>query len=100
MSGGKAAAQAIHGALDTFRQSPPRIRESYLIDGHGPVVVLSAPDEAALRALYARALAEDLPCSLFIDENCRGVRSATVLGLGPLMRDDARLVTEELPLMK
>jgi peptidyl-tRNA hydrolase len=62
--------------------------------------VLSAPDEAALRSLHSRALAEGLPCSLFVDENCRGVRSATVLGLGPLMIEDARLVTEELPLMK
>jgi len=62
--------------------------------------VLSAPDEAALRALHRRALAEGLPCALFVDENCRGVRSATVLGLGPLMMEDARLVTEELPLMK
>ena len=53
-----------------------------------------------LHALHRRALAENLPCSLFIDENCRGVRSATVLGLGPLMIEDARLVTEELPLMK
>ncbi len=62
--------------------------------------MLCAPDEATLHALHRRALAEQLPCALFIDENCKGIRSATVLGLGPLMNTDARTITEELPLMK
>lgn len=62
--------------------------------------MLSAPDEASLHAAYRRALAELLPCSLFIDENSKGVRSATVLGLGPLMAAEARCITEGFPLMK
>ncbi len=62
--------------------------------------MLSAPNEAALHAAHRRALAEQIPCALFIDENSKGVRSATVLGLGPLMADEARCITEELPLMK
>lgn len=71
-----------------------------MIDGHGPVIVLCAPDEAALRAAHRLALAENLPCALFVDENCRGVRSATVLGLGPLIAADAAPITAKLSLMK
>ena len=62
--------------------------------------MLSAPDEAALYAAHRRALAEQIPCALFIDENIRGMRSATALGLGPLLHDDARCVTEGFALMK
>ncbi len=62
--------------------------------------MLSAPDEASLHSAYRLALAEQLPCALFIDENSKGVRSATVLGLGPLMADEARCITEGLSLMK
>lgn len=97
---GKAAAQAIHGALDSFASVPPPVQQAYRANGHGPVIVLVARDEAALRDLYRQALAERLPCALFIDENCGGLESATCLGLGPVMRDEARCVTEGLPLMK
>lgn len=64
------------------------------------MIVLTAPDEAALHDTYRRALAEGLPCSLFIDENIKGIRSATALGLGPVMYDEGRCITEGLPLMK
>lgn len=64
------------------------------------MIVLVAPDEAGLRALFARATAADLPARLFEDENAEGKASLTCLGLGPLDRAEALPITEGLPLMK
>ena len=48
--------------------------------------------EQSLRDLHKKARAENLPCALFIDENSKGETSATVLGLVPLMADEAPLL--------
>lgn len=97
---GKAAAQAIHGALQSFSLVPSDIAEAYLVDGHGPVIVLTACGEHALRSAYEAAQARQLPCALFIDERADGTPTVTAVGLGPVLRDEALPITDGMPLMK
>ena len=100
LSPGKAAAQAIHGALDAYLTAHPDTQNSFLANGHGPVVVLTARDETALRVMYALALSRALPCALFVDQGDAGAPHVTCLGLGPVTREDAEDITGELALMR
>lgn len=95
---GKAVAQAVHGAIRAFNSVSPDTRQAFLDDG--PVVVLTARDEAHLRALAQTAEIERVPNHLFEDESKRGVKSLTCLGIGPVCREAAGPITDGLRLVE
>lgn len=97
---GKAAAQAIHAALDSFHRSSLKRRSAFMARGHGPVIVLTAPDEACLRRTCALATEAGLPAAEFEDENEAGRLSITAIGIGPLDPAEGRSITGRFPLMK
>jgi peptidyl-tRNA hydrolase len=105
MTAGKAASQAGHAFLDSFIVAPPEITKAYLSDG-GTKIVLSVPDERALCDLYHRAKAAKLPCAMVIESNhimppsFDGSPVVTAIGIGPVLRSQAKAITKGLRLMK
>lgn len=104
MTAGKAASQAGHAFLDSFILAEPEHARAYLAHG-GTKVVLSVPDEAALRALFMRARAAKLPCAMVVEQghvmppHFDGAPIVTAIGIGPCRRGDARSITRGLKLM-
>lgn len=101
----KAASQAGHAFLDSFLSASPEITKAYLDDG-GTKIVLAVPDEASLWKVYRQAVAAKLPCAMVIEEHhimppsFDGSKIPTAVGIGPVLREHAKPITGELPLMK
>jgi peptidyl-tRNA hydrolase len=89
---GKAAAKLIQAAIVSYAHSP--IQHRYLADGEGTQVVLTVPDEVALRRLHLEAQRHELPCALVSEGDV-----VMTLGIGPVMRELAQPITEGLSLM-
>ena len=79
------------------------MRQRYLLDG-GTKIVLSVPDEAALRQLHDKAVAAGLTCVEVIESNhvmppsFDGSPILTAIGIGPCERSAARSVMKGLRL--
>ena len=105
MTAGKAASQAGHAFLDSFLTAPTDITEAYLADG-GTKIVLTVPGERQLVDAFHKAKAARLPCAMVVEQNhvmppsFDGSPIPTAIGIGPVMRSQAREITRRLSLMK
>ena|ERR1700744_5149608 len=105
MSPGKAASQAGHAFLDAYLDAPLALATAYRADGMGTKVVLSAPNEAVIRAIHDRAQQLHIPSALIIDSghvmppHFDGNPVVTAVGLGPATRDEVETLTGELNLL-
>lgn len=120
---GKIAAQVAHASLGSLLQF---FRKIECIDQHGnhtwkyetefgdgsymdewlngsfTKIVVSAPDEAALREIKAKCDELDIPCSLITDAGnteFHGVPTVTCLGIGPYDSDTINKITGNLSLL-
>jgi len=106
MSPGKAASQAGHAFLDSFLTSPPDLAAAYRQDGLGTKVVLTAPDEAAVRQIHAVALSLGIPTALIVDSghvmppHFDGKEIVTAVGIGPARRCEVASITQDLQAMR
>lgn len=106
MPPGKAASQAGHAFLDSYISASPDIAADYRRDGLGTKVVLTAPTEAALRNIHARAISLGLPTALIIDSghimppHFDGSDIVTAVGIGPARRCEVKSVTDGLQKME
>ena len=105
MTTGKAASQASHAFLDSFLTAPPDLTKAYLADG-GTKIVLSVPGERELCDLLHKAKMAKLPCAMVIEQDhvmpphFDGSPIPTAVGIGPILRSQARKITKGLPLLK
>lgn len=105
MTTGKAASQAGHAFLDSHSCAPPEARRAYAQDG-GTKVVLTVPDEGSLAGLLHSAKMAGVPCSMVVEQNhvmpphFDGSPIPTAVGVGPLLRSQARTLMRRLPLMR
>lgn len=95
MPPGLAAAQAVHAAIQTTAAADPALLAAYLGDGGGTVVVLVAPDEAALNRAQQAAVDAGLPAHLWLERDF-APPTVTALGLGPAPRPALRAITRGL----
>jgi PTH2 family peptidyl-tRNA hydrolase len=104
MNHGKAASQAGHAFLDSYTIAPPDIRKAYIEDG-GTKIVLQVPDERALVDIFHAAKMAKLPCAMVVEQNhimpphFDGSPIITAIGIGPVMRSEARSITKGLKLL-
>ncbi len=104
MTTGKAASQAGHAFIDSFRSAPPDAQRAYTDDG-GTKVVLTVPDEQALCSLMRKLRVSGVPCEMVIEQDhvmlphFDGTPVPTSIGVGPLRRSEARRLLRGLPLM-
>lgn len=91
---GRLASKTGQAFIGCFAKAPPEIQDRYLADGEGMQVVLSVPDEVALR--QALACAQDVaPVALVSPDG-----TLIAFGFGPITRAAARSVTKGLACMK
>jgi PTH2 family peptidyl-tRNA hydrolase len=93
MSPGKSAAQASHAArlslLHYLKLHPDHAGQFLARNSVGPIVILDAPDLAALQKMAAQAAHRRLPWALFVDSGhiCPpcfdGSEIPTALAIGP-----------------
>lgn len=95
---GQAAAQAGHAFLDSFDTATHDEQVAYRCDG-GTKVVLSVDDEPSLVEILMRAKKARLPCSLIIEDDF-DPPTATAVGIGPVLRSEAKKIVGKLPLME
>lgn len=92
---GKMAAQAGHAFVDAWHASCMGD-----IEASHAKMVLVAPDEAALRAVMAKATERGVSSALITDAARTVLKkpTVTVLGLGPMCRSDYNAITRGLKL--
>lgn len=109
MPPGKLAAQAGHAFLESFRASKdshPDTAAAYEADPPGTKVVLSAPNEYALRRAQFLCEQAGLPHFLVTDSGhvmppyFDGRPIVTALGIGPCLREEVSHVTDRLALVR
>lgn len=97
MPPGLAAAQAGHAFLASFLTASPEETAAYLGPNGFTKVVLTVPDEPALRAAYEHAKTLRLPCALWVEQDgLPGITDTALtvsLGIGPISRAAAKPVT-------
>lgn len=97
MPKGKMAAQAGHAYLNSFLEADPQIQQDYQKDGIGTKICLEG-SLIQIKNTYAKAKAAGLPCSLIRDSGhillpfFDGNPIVTALGIGPLNKDEAKIV--------
>ena len=72
------------------------------LSGNFKKVAVYAPDEAALRALYAQAQAAGLPCAMVIDAGLTEFKNQptlTCIAIGPALSEEVDMITGDLPLL-
>lgn len=94
LSRGRLCSKTGQAFIGCFAKSSPEIQNRYLADGEGMQVVLSVPDEVALRQALARAR-DVAPVALVQPEG-----DLIAFGFGPITREAARSVTKGLACMK
>lgn len=105
MTAGKAASQASHAFLDSFLTAPQDIARSYLADG-GTKIVLAVPGERELCDLLHKAKTQKLPCAMVVEQDhvmpphFDGSPIPTAVGIGPLLRSEAKRLAKGWPLLK
>lgn len=105
MNHGKAASQAGHAFLDSFLTAPPDLKDAYIADG-GTKIVLCVPGEEELCDVFFRAKQAKLPCAMVIEQDhimpphFDGSPLPTAIGIGPILRSQAKSLTKGLPLLK
>lgn len=112
MGKGKLVAQGAHASLAALLSRADRGTAGELrvpldddigpwLEGRFTKICVSVPDEEALMALYARALAAGLPCSLIRDSGFtqfNGVPTYTAVAVGPAPLETVDHITGELKL--
>lgn len=105
MSPGKMAAQAGHaflGAMEAARGSADADR--YLADSPGTKVVLGVENEELLLLVEHLARTKGIPTFIVVDSghiwppDFDGSEIVTALGIGPVTKDDAQVITNRLRL--
>jgi len=97
MPKGKMAAQAGHAYLNVFLEAEQERQQEYQKDGIGTKICLEG-SLLQIENTYEKAKAAGLPCSLIIDSGhvlppiFMGDPIITALGIGPLTKEEAKIV--------
>jgi PTH2 family peptidyl-tRNA hydrolase len=105
MNAGKSASQAGHAFLEAYQSATAQAQRAYDDDG-GTKIVLTVPGERELCDLFHKAKMAKLPCSMVVEQNhvmpphFDGSPIVTAVGIGPLVRSEAKAITKGLPLLR
>ena len=100
MSIGKAAAQASHASLSSYKKAGKLLQDKWEREG-AKKVVLKANSESELTDLFEKAKRRGLPCALIKDAGHTELEPGTItaLGIGPEKSELIDKVTGNLPLL-
>jgi len=100
MSAGKIGAQCGHAVQDLVLKCPNVIMKEYIKSGHAKVV-LKVQDEKEFLALVDQCIEYKVPFEFVVDEGRTQIaaNSATVVGIGPIKRMDAKILVGGLKLL-
>ena len=109
---GKMMAQAAHAAMKVLLDRGHFEGNNFIIPMTSPMkawmvggfkkIAVYAPDEAALRALYAQAQIGGLPCAMVIDAGVTEFKNQptlTCIAIGPALSEEVDAITGNLPLL-
>lgn len=109
---GKMMAQASHAAMKVLLDRGRIEGDNLIINLTAPMklwvsgnfkkIIVSSPNEASLRELFAQAESAGLPCAMVIDAGLTEFKNQptlTCIAIGPAMSKDIDMITGNLPLL-